>query len=110
MVSQPDASKEEITMRKCKITVFDYTDATHNSPIALYDKEDPPNVVEYIVNAWCVGGETGVRAYFTLGSKPGLLFTAHGDDGHWWLDNVIAIRWLPEMMEAMTAIIEEDKS
>lgn len=95
-------------MRKCKITVYDYSDASHNASARHYDKNDPPNVVEYTVNAWCVGGDCGVRAYFTLGSKPGVLFVAHGDDGHWWLDSVIAVRWMPEMIKAMTAILEEE--
>lgn len=91
-------------MRKCKITVFDYSDARHNSSARHYDKNNPPEVVEYSVEAWCVGGDEGVRAYWVQDSK---LYTAHGDDGHWWLDGTIAVAWAPEMVKAMEATINE---
>jgi len=91
-------------MRKCKITVFDYSDATHNASARHYDKDNPPKVVEYNVEAYCVGGDEGVRAYFI---KDGCLYSAHGDDGHWWLTSIIGLGWVPEMIEALEVIVEE---
>ena len=90
-------------MRKCKITVYDYSDARHNASARHYDKGSPPEVVEFNVEAYCVGGDEGVRAYWVQDKR---LYIAHGDDGHWWLDSVIAVHWAPEMIEAMKEAIK----
>jgi hypothetical protein len=89
-------------MRKCNITVYDYSDARHNASARQYDKTNPPEVVEFNVEAWCVGGDCGVRAYWV---QEGSLFMAHGDDGHWWLDSTIATRWATDMIDAMKGAI-----
>lgn len=91
-------------MRKCKITVYDYSDARHGSSARQYNKDNPPEVVEFNVEACCVGGEEGVRAYWVQDDR---LYTAHGDDGHWWLTGVIALHWAPEMIEAMDEAITD---
>ncbi len=94
-------------MRKCKITVYDYSDARHNASASHYDKNNPPEVVQFDVEAWCVGGDEGVQAYWV---QDGRMYTAHGDDGHWWLDSVIAEAWVPEIIETLIACMEEEKS
>ena len=91
-------------MRKCQITVFDYSDARHNASATHYDKDNPPDVVEYNVEAYCVGGDTGVRAYWIQDKR---MYTAHGDDGFWSLTNVISIGWIQDMADAMIACLEE---
>ena len=92
-------------MRKCKITVFDYSDATHNASATHYNKDDPPEIIEYNVEAYCVGGDEGVRAYWVQNR---CMYTAHGDDGHWWLTSVIALGWVEEMIEALEGTLGED--
>ena len=89
-------------MRKCKITVYDYSDARHNASARHYNKNRPPEVVEFNVEAYCVGGDTGVRAYWVQDKR---LYMAHGDDGHWWLTSVIAVHWAAEMIEALEGVI-----
>jgi len=90
-------------MRKCKITVYDYSDARHNASARHYDKNHPPEVVEFNVEAWCVGGDEGVKAYWVQDDR---LYTAHGDDGHWWLNSVTSVNWAPGMIEAMQEAIK----
>jgi len=91
-------------MRKCKITVFDYSDARHNSPATWYDKDNPPEVVEYNVEAWCAGGDEGVQAYWV---QDRVLYIAHGDDGHWWLNSTIAVNWAAEIIAAIEKAVKE---
>jgi hypothetical protein len=93
-------------MRKCKITVFDYSDAVHGSAPWHYDKNNPPKVVEYNVEAWCVQGDCGFLAYWIKGST---LYTAYGDDGHWWLNRTMDAHWLPETVDALKALLSEYK-
>ncbi len=88
-------------MRKCKIKVTDYSDARHGTAPWHYDKNNPPWTKEYNVEAYCVGGEEGILAYFIIDD---MLYTARGDDGHWWLAGVTSIHWIPEMVEAIKAI------
>ncbi len=91
-------------MKKCKITVWDYYDARHNASTGHYDKDNPPTVVEYNVEAYCVGGSDGIFAYWIDDRQ---MFYAEGDDGHWWLSGVVAIHWLNEMIEALQATQKE---
>lgn len=76
-------------MNKCRITVYDYP----------RDDTAPPEKID--VEAWCVGGEAGVRAYFFWN---GLFCTAVGDDGHWRLVTRMAPRWVDECTQAMLAL------
>jgi hypothetical protein len=92
-------------MRKCKITVFDYHDATHNASARQYDKNNPSKVIEYNVEAYCVGGDTGIFAYWIDGDR---MFYANGDDGHFWLVGVVNKHWLKEMIEALQAVKDQD--
>ena len=87
-------------MRKCRITVYDYSDKHYN-------KDNPLEVKRFDVEAFCVGGDEGVRAYFYQGD---LLYEADGDDGHWWLGGVISCGWIKEMIEALRAVEEEHKT
>jgi len=91
-------------MRKCNITVYDYYDARHNSSPSHYDKENPPEVIRYDVDAYCVQGDEGFRAFWIQDDQ---LYTAHGDDGHWWLNSVMAAHWAPEMAEALLETIKD---
>ena len=88
-------------MKPERITVYDYTDATHGSNAAHYDRNNPPEVKKYDVLTYCVGGEDGVRAYFVLGDS---LYEANGDDGHWWLMSVCSVQWLTSIIAALVAL------
>jgi len=92
-------------MRKCRIVVNDYSDATHGSSATHYDKNNPPEIIQYNVDAWCVGGDVGVRSYFIIDNS---LYEAHGDDGHWWLVSKLASRFLAEIIEALRALSKEE--
>jgi len=86
-------------MQTCKIKVFDYNGSRYGSahhPNSNYHDEDP---FVYTPNAYCVGGAEGVRAYWI---DDGWLYTAHGDDGHWWLDSRIGAQWLLEIKDVLT--------
>lgn len=61
---------------------------------------------KYDVDAWCVGGTDGIRAYFFL---DGMLYEADGDDGHWWVKSVSADTWAGKMLEALNAANEHLK-
>jgi hypothetical protein len=87
-------------IEKIKITVWDYTNAIHGGTTPVTKKED---VGEYEVDAWCVGGEEGIKAYFYMGN---LFCTAHGDDGHWWLVGRMGKQWVKEMKKVVAAIEE----
>jgi hypothetical protein len=83
---------------KQKITVYDYTDAIHGGQIPVTEQED---VKKYEVEAWCLQGETGFRAYFYIDD---MLCEAHGDDGHWWLIGRMHKHWLAEFKETVNSI------
>ena len=86
-----------IVMRKCKIKIYDYKNVMRLSlPAGTKPEEIPP--VKYNVDAWCVGGDEGIRAFFFLNDK---FCTANGDDGHWWLVNTCHKNWFVEIKEAM---------
>jgi len=95
-------------MRKCKITVWDYDDRMHGISFPLNKREriKPRSPVKYEVEAWCVQGETGFRAYFFLGDQ---FCEANGDDGHWWLMSTCHKHWVKEIKEAINAV-ERDSS
>jgi hypothetical protein len=76
-------------MKKHRIKVWDHK----NSRTA------PPGKFE--VDAWCVGGATGIIAYFV---QDGTLYEAHGDDGHWWLVGEMHYHWLEKIQEVVAAV------
>jgi len=91
-----------MTARRCRITVWDHADRLHGSAL-------PPSMIKhspvrYDVEAWCVGGVEGVRAYFIIGD---LLYEADGDDGNWWLVSVCHKDWLKSVLEALTGLSKE---
>jgi hypothetical protein len=94
-------------MRKCTITVYDYSNARHGADARHYDKNNPPEVKKFDVEAFCVGGNEGVKAYFYQGD---LLYEADGDDGHWWLTGVIHCDWLREIIDALKAVEKKRKN
>ena len=63
----------------------------------------------YEVEAYCVGGDEGVWAIYESSKFPGCYEYAQGDDGSWWFAGVMAKSWYPEIVEAITSMINEDK-
>lgn len=53
------------------------------------------------VDAWCVGGEEGIIAFFFHGRY---LCEAHGDDGHWWLSGYMDMYWTKAFKNAVAEI------
>jgi len=86
-------------MQTCKIKVFDYNGARYGSTINRINTYFDDPRVEFNPDAYCVGGAEGVRAYWI---DDGWLYTAHGDDGHWWLDSRIGAQWLLEIKDVLT--------
>lgn len=80
-------------MKKHKIDVWDYNNTVHGGRIA----KEP---VKYKVDAWCVGGDEGIRAFFFIDEY---FCVAEGDDGHWWIISVCHVDWLEEIKEAINA-------
>jgi len=89
-------------MRKCKITVWDYKDNIHGHTHHI-PKDFKP--VKYEVEAWCVGGEEGIKAFFFVDN---MICMADGDDGHWWLVDRFHMHWIQEISEAVQAIAKEE--
>jgi len=82
-----------------KITVWDYNNAMQGG-------QRPPKgfePVKYEVEAWCVGGEEGIRAYFFIKD---MFCEANGDDGHWWLKSVCHKQWVKKIKEAINMVKE----
>ncbi len=75
-------------MKPHKIIVYNYYN--HNEP-----------GVKYEVNAYCVGGKDGVRAYFLMGKY---MYEAHGDNGHWWIVGKIDKSWIEKIMNTISAL------
>lgn len=84
---------------KRKITVYDYYDAIHGS--CPWHNNELENPVKYEVEAWCVQGETGFRAFFYIDDK---FCEAHGDDGSWWLVSTMNKYWVKEFKEVVNSI------
>lgn len=85
-------------MRQCEIVVWDYCDARHGGNPSQGMDTDP---VKFEVNAWCLQGETGFRAFFIIDET---LYEAHGDDGHWWLVGRMNVYWLEEYKQTLDAV------
>ena len=89
-------------METTKITVYDYSGARFGASkgqIISYLKEEP---LEYNVAAYCVGGRDGIQAFWTEGD---MLYTADGDDGHWWLTGITHTRWTSETIVALASTL-----
>ena len=88
-------------MQKCKITVWDYMNNMHLLLPILTKPPDGIPPIRYDVEAWCVGGDEGIRAFFFLDNR---FCTADGDDGHWWLVSTCHKDWFKEIKEAINAV------
>lgn len=84
-------------MKKCKITVYDYRDRNN---VHKYER-DPEKICKYEVDAWCVDGEEGIMAFFTIDD---MFYIANGDDGHWWVVSQCHKHWVKDIAEAMSAV------
>jgi hypothetical protein len=84
---------------KCKITVWDYYDVLHGK--CPWHNSEHVDIQKYEVEAWCVQGETGFRAFFYLGDQ---FCEATGDDGHWWLLKTMHKHWVKEFKEVVEEI------
>ena len=49
------------------------------------------------VEAVCVQGKTGFKAWFPDPKNVKSIIQAAGDDGHWWIENEFDSHWLPEI-------------
>ena len=85
-------------MNQCQITVWDYYDVQHGGSPYQREALEP---VKYDVEAWCLQGDEGFRAFFIINET---LYEAHGDDGHWWLVGRMSIYWLEEYKKVVDAI------
>jgi len=90
-------------MRKCRITVWDYNDAIHGGQ--HFEKGLKEKPVKYEVDAWCVGGNYGIKAFFFIKN---MLCMADGDDGHWWMVDSCHMNWVSEIKEAIECIAKEE--
>lgn len=88
-------------MRKCKITVWDHEDNVHGH--GHTPKDHKP--AKYEVEAWCVNGDEGIKAFFFLDDT---ICMADGDDGHWWLVDRFHMHWIHDIEKAVHAIAEEE--
>lgn len=88
-------------MRKCKITVYDYYNRMHGGTNRCVCETENHVPIKYEVEAWCVQGNTGFKAYFYIGD---LFCEANVDDGHWWLMSVCDKHWVKEIKEAINAV------
>lgn len=56
------------------------------------------------VNAYCVGGSTGILAYFEHPTMPNWICIAKGDDGHWSLSDIIDKYWIKYIIKELEKI------
>ena len=84
------------------ITVYDYTGARFGTSAGQqeYYLDKPPKI--YKVDASTVGD---FRAHWIDGDT---LYTAHGDNGYWWLNSTCNARWLPKMIVALKEVEKLD--
>lgn len=87
-------------METTKITVWDYHGARNGAAPWHYQKGT--DAFKFEVDAYCVGGKAGVRAFWKEGD---IMYEAHGDDGYWYLVGVISVYWVPGMIESMTEVL-----
>jgi hypothetical protein len=95
-------SKEVKEMKKHRIRVYDYYDAYHGgNPQNAYDNADTKI---YEVDAWCVGGATGIHAFFILDDR---VCFASGDDGFWTFTGRMGKQWVSRYKEAFDELAKE---
>lgn len=94
----------EQLVKPVKITVWDYDKAFYGG--APHNREASEIPTKYEVEAWCVGGEEGILAYFYIDDS---LCVAHGDDGHWWFVWRCHKQWLPRIQKTVASIEQKDK-
>ena len=84
------------------ITVYDYSGARYGCSAEQQESylDKPPKI--YKVNASIVGD---FLAHWIDGDT---LYTAHVDDGHWWLNSTCNARWLPKMIVALKEVEKLD--
>jgi hypothetical protein len=75
-------------MEKKKIVVWD----------ARWETKTPKR---YDVEAWCLQGELGFRAFFYVDD---MLYEAAGDDGYWYVLYTMHKAWLNKFKEVVNAI------
>lgn len=92
-------------IEKQKITVYDYHGAIKSS--APWHYKENINPTRYDVEAWCVGGKNGIKAFFFINDT---LYEANGDDGHWWLIGIMHKDWLEKFKETINSIQFENKN
>jgi hypothetical protein len=85
------------------ITIYDYNDARHGT--APRPSGARRGVKKYVVEAFCVNGPEGVRAYFM---EEDIVCVAAGDDGHWWLLETYHEHWLPFIIEALSQLVNRE--
>jgi len=59
------------------------------------------------IKAFCVGGPEGVKAYFQHPDNSKWLCIASGDDGSWWLSDIIDKYWVKGMVMALQMFQEQ---
>jgi hypothetical protein len=93
-------------MRSCKITVWDYEDKLHGITFPANNRKQikPGYPIGYEVEAWCVGGDEGIKAFFFIDN---MFCMANGDDGHWWFVDRCHENWLEEIKDAINAACAE---
>jgi len=91
---------------KHKIRVYDYHDAMHGTPPwnALGRSQGNEDPTVYDVEAWCIGGPNGIRAFFLMDD---IMYCASGDNGHWWLVERMHKQWIPKIKQTIDDMIEE---
>lgn len=77
-------------METKRIIVYDYRNGI-----------DKPK--KYNVDAYCVGGEYGILAFFTIDD---MFYQAHGDDGHWQVIYVCHVNWISKIKKTVAEVPE----
>jgi len=85
---------------KQHIKVWDYSGILEGDH--LVNTEEPTG---FEVDAWCVGGEEGILAYFYYQNK---FCIANGDDGHWRLMYTCHKDWKNRIKSVMSEFILEE--
>ena len=88
-----------------RITVYDYEGISVGAPQHMREEYRQKEPLKYEVDAWCLGGEEGFRAWFIIGDT---FYEAAGDDGHWWLVGTMNAYWVAKFKETVASIEVRD--